>query len=167
MKKLIIILILAGITCPALTLYRHIEFQQNCGGYLKQAADASSIELALERLNKAISYAENSGLTEGYTSILWKTENDNVSFWYDNLKTCQQELEEALGASQLEKTNVLMKVRESLTDDKGEKGTQITIPNGISRYPHNFLYAIGNIVSCILLPILVLLLLGAMGARLK
>jgi hypothetical protein len=43
-----------------------------------------------------------------------------------------------------------MKVRESLTDE-GEKGTVLTIPDGISRHPHNVLWAILNTISGIIL----------------
>ena len=151
MKKLAIVLLIVGCIIPVTTYVQHIFFQQNCGGYLKQAADANSVELSLERLNLALDYIENKNLTRGYTSILWKTEDDNIEFWYNNLKTCQKELENALDATQLEKTNVLMKVRESLTDDKGENGIQITVPNGISRYPNNVGYAFGNTLCGIML----------------
>ena len=64
-----------------------VEFEQNCTGYLKQAADANTIELAIDRLDKAIEYAESKNWTDGYTSILWKTEDENIGFWYKNLKS--------------------------------------------------------------------------------
>ena len=147
MKKISILFILLGSIVPICTFVNHVQFQQNCGGYLKQAADANSVELALERLDKAIEYVEKNNLTTGYTSILWKTEDDNIEFWYRNLKTCQEELNDALDATQFEKTNVLMKVRESLTDDDGEHGTVLNVPKGISRYPSNTGFAIGNTIS--------------------
>ena len=129
-----------------------IEFNQNCKGYLKQAADANTVELALDRLDKALSYAERKGWTEGYTSILWKTEDENVGFWYDNLKASRQELILVQNSSQLEQTNVLMKLRETLTENT-DKGTAITYPAGLWKYPHNGLYAvlawIVNILGCI------------------
>lgn len=128
--------ILMGLTAPGICIVKSIQFNQQCAGYLKQAADANTAELALERLNLAIDYVERHELTEGYTSVLWKTEDENIGYWYRNLKACQSELEGCIGATQLEQSNVLMKVRESLTDD-GENGTSLTIPCGISRYPYN------------------------------
>ena len=139
----------------AVTGIRSIRFKQNCSGYLKQCANASSITLALDRLNLAIDYLEKNNLTTGYTSILWKTEDDNITFFYNNLKDCQQELIKVADASQLEQTNVLMKVREVLTDE-GQYGTKLVIPNGLSRYPFNTLFAILFVVGIIGLFILMI-----------
>ena len=144
MKKLtilatIITTIWVGVLIWGITL--GIKFDQNCSGYLQQAADANTIELAIDRLDKAIEYAEEKGYTDGYTSILWRTENENIGFWYQNLKASRIELEEALDANQMEQTNVLMKLRETLLD-VGEKGTSITYPAGLSVYPYNMEFAI-------------------------
>lgn len=136
-----IIQILAGIIIGVIIYAASIEFDQNCGGYLKQAADANTAELALNRLDMAVKYAEEKGLTNGYTSVFYKTEDDNIGYWYQNLKACQKELQEVIGKSQLEQTNVLMKVRESLTDN-GKEGTELTVPGGIARYPYNVFYGI-------------------------
>lgn len=48
---------------------RAITFDIECGGHIKLAADANSIELAKTELKTAIDYAEAHGLTEGYTSV--------------------------------------------------------------------------------------------------
>ena len=60
-----------------------------------------------------------------------------------------KELAKTKGNSKLENTNVLMKLRESLTDFS-EKGTKLTIPEGIGRYPNNLWYMLANLVSFIL-----------------
>lgn len=144
MKKFFALIILAiGLICPVVTIVKSIQFNQDCKGYLKQTADANSVELALDRLNKAIDYVEANNLTSGYTSIIYRTEDDNIGFWYKNLLTCKQELTECIESSQFEKTNVLMKVRESLTD-QSEHGTVITCPSGLSRYPNNKVFAFFN-----------------------
>jgi VIT1/CCC1 family predicted Fe2+/Mn2+ transporter len=57
-----------------------------------------------------------------------------------------------------------MKVRESLTDN-GESGTVLTIPEGISRYPHNWIYGIFNLVSFILGVIFLLYVFAAIEER--
>lgn len=148
-NKLAVALIVCAFIAPIICIIRGVVFNQNCGGYLEQAANANSVELALERLNVAIEYAEEHNMTDGYTSVLWKTESDNIGYWYRNLKTCQEELEACVNSSQLEKTNVLLKVRESLTDE-GKDGTELITPNGISRYPNNALFGILNWVSLIM-----------------
>lgn len=151
MKGVIYTLIaIIGLIVPTFCLVKSIKFNQDCAGYLKQAADANTAELALERLNKALAYIEDHNLTSGYTSVIWRTEDENVGYWYENLKACQKELEECLDGTQLEKSNVLMKVRESLTDE-GEKGTTLTVPDGISRYPNNLVLGLWRLVSYLLL----------------
>ena len=153
MKKLGIAILLFIISCivPVNMAVKSIRFNQECAGYLKQSADANTTELALQRLNKALDYIESHNLTSGYTSILWRTEDENIGFWYENIKACKRELENCAEGTQLEKSNVLMKVRESLTDDGGEDGVKLTIPPGISRYPENRQYAFWLTLSLILM----------------
>lgn len=146
----ITLLILISLIAPTCCIVKSIKFNQQCAGYLKQTADANTPEIALERLNLALDYIEHHNLTSGYTSVLWKTEDENIGFWYSNLKACQSELQNCLDGTQLEKSNVLMKVRESLTDD-GEKGTHLTIPSGISRYPNNATWGVARLLSYLLL----------------
>ena len=115
---------------------------QNCTGHLKRAADANTIDLALKELTVAIDYIEAKGLTEGYTSVFWKTPGEDLGFFYTNLMNCREELIVASWSEdQLMKSNVLMKLRETLIDN-GEKGDSLTYPDGMSRYPHNVRYAI-------------------------
>jgi len=149
-KFFIVVLLVVSLIIPTVLIVKSIKFDQQCGGYLKQAADANTPELALERINVAISYIEKNHLTEGYTSLMWKTEDENIGFWYNNIVACRDELQSCLESSQLEKTNVLMKVRESLTDN-GDSGVNLTIPDGISKYPNNWLWAILLTISMIIL----------------
>ena len=141
-----IIVFVLTLISPVLTTIKSIQFDQKCGGYLKQAADANSVELAERQLNLAIDYIEQHELTSGYTSVLWNTEDENIEYWYNNLKQCQKELAATKDNSTLENTNVLMKLRESLTD-VDQNGTTLTIPYGINRYPNNLFYGILNIIS--------------------
>ena len=154
-----IVLLFLAIITPVVCIVRQTQFTQQCGGYLKQTADATSVELALERINLAIEYIEKNDLKDGYTSILWKTENENIGFWYRNVIACRDELAANLDSSSLEQSNVLMKVREALTDD-GDSGLELTVPPGISRYPHNTGYCVLNIISAILALIALKLLCG-------
>lgn len=144
------ILICMALITPVSCTVKSIHFCQDCAGYLKQAADANTAEIALERLNIALEYIERSNLTDGYTSVIWNTEDENVGFWYKNLKACQSELKECMNGTQLEKSNVLMKVRESLIDTTKD-GTELTIPNGISRYPNNTVWMVFGWISILIL----------------
>lgn len=145
-----ILCILAAIGILVVVIVKNVQFNQNCGGYLKRAADANSVELAKQELQKALKYMEDNELTSGYTSVLWRTPDEDIAFWYNNIKTSYEELcalpETASG---LEKSNMLMKLRETLTDE-GEKGTTLTKPDGISRYPHNTFWALANTIQVIL-----------------
>ena len=140
MKQLSIIFAAIWIAATIWFISMRIEFAQKCTGFLEQAADANTIELALDRLDRAIHYVEKKGWTEGYTSILWRTEDENIGFWYANLKASRQELVTAKDSPQLEQTNVLMKLRETLTDN-ADGNTIITYPSGLWKYPHNGLFA--------------------------
>lgn len=142
-------LFIISLIVPAIVFVKSIQFNQQCAGYLKQAADANTVELALGRINLALDYIEAHNLTNGYTSVIYRTEDENIGYWYENIKACQKELEANMDASSLEKSNVLMKVRESLTDE-GEDGTVLTIPDGISRYPNNLMWGVLLLLSLFL-----------------
>ena len=116
------------------------QFDLHCTQYIKRAADASTVETAKEELAKAISYAEEHGMTEGNTSIFLKQPQDDVGFWYRNMKNAYHELDNLPDdSSALEKANVLMKVRESLVD-QGESSVMVTLPQDLSIFPNNVLY---------------------------
>lgn len=127
----------------AVRFVRSMNFNQGCKVFLKRAADASSVEMAIEELDKGIDYAERNGLTEGIVSIVYRNPRNDVGFWYRNMVTARQELADLnLDAPSLEKSNVLMRIRESLMD-----GTKVTIPDGISIYPHNVAYFWWSLLS--------------------
>ena len=136
---LLAILTLAG---TGAVIYKRIDFKQNCSGRLERAANANTIELAVKELDAVIQYAEAKGYTTGYTSVIYQTPNEDVEYWYNNLCASRQELLNLSDStSTLEKTNTLMKLRETLTDT-GEKGTRVIYPTGLQFYPHNFLWGI-------------------------
>lgn len=136
---------------------RSYQFTNNVGGHLKRAADANTLRTAQEELTVAVTYLEDHGITSGYTSVLYRTPDEDVGFWYKNLKESQGELTRALEnreIGQLEASNVLMKLRETLVDH-GKEGDSITAPSGIEVFPNNKLYALGDVLG---------LLLAAIGA---
>jgi len=137
------------LTWGGVVIYKSIVFDIGCKDRIKRAADANTIELAKREMESVIRYIENNGLTEGYTSILYRTPKEDIGFWHDNLKASLEELKKVdPGASQLEKSNILIKLRETLVDH-GESVT-VTLPPGISRFPNNTAYAIWGWVTFIL-----------------
>ena len=116
-----------------------ISFDINCGDYLTRAADANTVELAVQELETALNYIEANNLTDGYTSVIYKSPDEDLGFWYTNIKSAYEELKSIPdNATMMEKSNALMKLRETLLDN-GEKGEHLTIPPGIAVYPNNAL----------------------------
>lgn len=130
-------------------MVRSVQFDTHCTQYIKRAADANTVETAKEELAKAISYAEENNLTKGIVSIFLHQPKNDIGYWYKNMTEAYAELENlSEDATSLEKSNVLMKLRETLTDEQ-ESGVSITIPNGISIYPSNVSYFWWGLLSSI------------------
>lgn len=124
-----------------LRIVNSVSFSLGCEAYLQRAAVANTIELAKPELATAIEYAEQNGLTSGIVSIFLKNPTNDIGYWYENLKAAYDELDKIPSdASALEKTNVLMKLRESLTNNSGGSDTNVVVPEGISIYPNNAAY---------------------------
>ncbi len=121
--------------------YKTVTFNRNVTGYLKLAADANSVALAQERLNRAIGYIEEHGYTHGFTSVLWTTPQQNVREWYRNLKDAQHNLANfPTTHTEADTSTALVKLRETILDH-GADGDTVTKPGGISVFPHNVLWA--------------------------
>lgn len=127
---LAIILFLTPVVPWTYSIVKGIQFDANCGDYLRLAADANDIEVAEKHLTKAITYMEENDLTSGYTKIfVYKPVND-FGLWYENLKTAQTQLQEMKASeyTELEESNMLMKLRETLLTEEG----CLTHPDGVS-----------------------------------
>jgi len=138
-----------------------ILFDRNLGGYLKRAADANSVELAVQELEIAVKYMEANRITEGYTSIIYTTPDEDVGFWYSNIKVSLDQLKALPAkAAQGEKDMALLKLRQTLLDHNGGKEV-ITCPAGISVFPYNTIWAIfGCLAIFLALASLVVLVIG-------
>jgi hypothetical protein len=131
-----------------------ISFDHNCGRYLKNAANAKTVDVAKAQLKVALAYMEKNHLTEGYTSILYETSDDNVGYWYDNINSRLGELKNLPSeATPLEKFNMLMELRNTLLSDTSSSSS-IIVPEGISVYPDNKPLAIFVLLSFFLTAIL-------------
>lgn len=137
--KILIAIILFCLSCVIMTTctVKNIQFNRNCEGYLKRAADANTVETAKAELEKAIAYMDAKNLKVGYTSVIYTSPSEDVEFWYNNISASYKEVSLIDStSSQLEKSNMLMKLRETLLDNS-DGGTSVTMPAGISRYPNN------------------------------
>ena len=129
----VMLLSLAGVRA-----YKSVIYNINCGERIERASRANTVKTAIQELEAATTYLEQNNLTSGYTSVLWKTPSEDVEFWYKNLKASLTELKSLpADASSLEKSNMLIKLRESLIKHSQE-GDSIVAPSGISVHPHNF-----------------------------
>lgn len=118
-----------------------IIFDVKVEGRLKRAADANTVEIAKSELQAVLPYLEEKGYTKGSTRILYWEPKTDVGFWYENLTSSLAELEKVTSeTSQLERTNLLMKLRETLLDQG--QSVAVTLPPGISVFPHNVAYCI-------------------------
>jgi hypothetical protein len=144
---------IALLTTAVIAIVFSVQFGRNCEGYLERAGNANSIDIARTELKVALDFLEKENLTTGYTSIMYTTPNEDIGFWYNNLKSAYNQLNsiDSDSISNLEESNILIKLRETLMDTN--EGTyHVTVPDGISRYPNNTLFAIlswASILICV------------------
>lgn len=129
---------------------KSFQFSMGCKDHLKRAADANTIQTAKVELRTALAYMQVNKLTDGHVSIFLKQPKNDIGFWYTNLSQSLAELEVVPdNTTQLEKSNVLMKLRETILDET-ENGTKVTHPGWISAHPHNgvivFLFTVLGLV---------------------
>lgn len=121
-----------------------VRFEQDIGGHLKRAADANNLTLAASELDDALYNMDAWHLctAPGYTSLLWRTPDEDVGFWCANIASTLDDATVASldGVDYMTESNMLIKVRETLLDH-GESGDQVTAPKGISVYPNNSAFA--------------------------
>lgn len=127
---------------------RAINYEIHCGGHLKRAADANTIKLAEQEISIALQYMERKGWDRGgYTHKIFPTPDCDVGFWYKNLHSAKEELLSISSeTTMLEKTNVLMKLRETILDDLGG-GVEVTSPPNITIFPYQWIFFIWLLTS--------------------
>ena len=153
--QILVFFIIISVGILSVSMIKGKLLEQNCTGYLMRAADANTVETAKGELQKVIVYLEEHELTRGNTSVFFNSPKNDIGFWYKNLKESEKELSKIDSTtSSLEKTNVLMKLRETLIDN-GESGDEVTMPEGLSKYPNNILWYILNALSGLFLLILI------------
>jgi len=128
-----------------------ISFEQDIKGHLKRAADANTLELAKQELGAALKGIHDWKLcTKGdprfhgedrghdcYTNIFYRTPEDDVLFWRQNLEAAMVDLKSVpKEADHLTVSNRLMKLRETILDSGGDSPS-VTYPPGTHVYPSN------------------------------
>lgn len=140
MKQILIVLCIISIIIPCIVYgvagFKALSMGSNCIEYLSLAADANNTVMAERHLTSAINYLEAHNLTSGNTNILINHPTNDLGIWYDNLKAAQIQLQEINAkedVTELEESNVLMKLRETLLSSEGN----VTHPEHISFYPNH------------------------------
>jgi hypothetical protein len=127
-----------------------IVFRKEIGGYMENAAAANTIELATKEMEKVMAAIDTKKYPPGFTSSLYNTPDEDVGFWVTNMRSSLEELKQIKSdAASLEKSNVLIKLRETLTEKEKDKSS-VRVPDGISVYPHNTLFALWGWISAVL-----------------
>jgi hypothetical protein len=139
-KIICIVLCIVFIIIPfipwTISIVKSVQFSRNCLDYLTLAADANSVDIAEKHLTSALDYLEANGLTEGKTHILISSPTKDIGIWYENLKSAQtqlRELKEKENLTEMEESNALMKLRETLLNSNGT----VSYPENISLYPNH------------------------------
>ncbi|MEO1714830.1 MAG: hypothetical protein AAFU60_15985 [Bacteroidota bacterium] len=151
MNKILIgiVLMVLSVGIVTMRIIKKERFEAQVTGYLKLAADANTIDLAAENLEKAIAFLEANNLTSGNTGVLWETPERDIDFWYRNLTASLEGLKNLESDNPLEITNVLIKLRETLVDT-GDNGNKVTVPKGIEVYPRNQAWMLYMLLAMVL-----------------
>ena len=134
-----VIIMLVPVVVYTVGIVKDIRMSSNCINYFEMAADANSVELAEKHLTSGIEYLEENNLTEGNTKIFVYRPTRDIGLWYENLKSAQSQLQKLIsqeGLTELEESNALMKLRETLLNADG----YVTYPTMITFYPNHFIW---------------------------
>lgn len=133
----LVMMIVFSLPCASCMVYDYtVTTRYNIGAAsrIDRAAHANTVELATKELDAALKYMESRGNTSGNTSILWEIPENDVAYYYTNIASSRDELKLVTAeTSQLERTNQLMKLHETLEG---------TIPSGIQYHPYNVEFCI-------------------------
>lgn len=128
----------------------NIQYDRKVTNELQLAANASTVEIAIEKMDLALEEIEKRDLTEGYTSIFYRTPDEDIGYWYDNLKTALDELKEITPEdNKLLRSNMLLKLRETILY-YSQNGSYVQQPSGIHKYPYNKAWFLAYMISIVL-----------------
>lgn len=129
----------------------NIQYDRKITNELQLASNTSTVEIAIEKMDIALEEIEKRGLTEGYTSIFYQTPDEDIGYWYRNLKAASDELKKITPEdNQLLKSNMLLKLREVILSSNKD-GSYVKQPSGIHKFPYNKEWFLGYLVSFVLM----------------
>jgi len=121
-----------------LRCYQHVRFGIDFEGRLERAASANTVAVALPEVATAVAWLEAHDATSGYTSIFYNTPDEDVGFFYTNMRASLAELHRVPpDASPLEQSNVLMKLRETVEH----------VPKGLDVFPGNTTWCVAGWIA--------------------
>jgi hypothetical protein len=145
-------------------VYDTIQFDRKCADHIKRAADANTIDLAIQEMKTVVVYLEANDIKTGYTSVLYTTPDEDVGYWYNNLTSALGELEKVTPeTTQLTRSNLLLKLRETLLDHSSS-GETVTLPSGVTIFPNNVAFCWWGWISTMLLIIGLILSLMSLNS---
>jgi hypothetical protein len=107
----------------------------------------------------ALSYIEENKWTNGWTYIFIKSPSTDLGFWYNNLRASRDELKALPNIStQLERSNMLMKLRESIIEHGGKDS--IRYPDHLPFYPNSGFWILMKIGALLFSCIGVIIMIG-------
>lgn len=129
-----------------------IQYNQTIGSEIYSATTAATPQEAESHLANAINMAKDRGYTHGNTGILFTYSDNDVGIWYNRLVSSDVVLKSLIenSKSELEVSNTMMRVHESLTA-VGKEGSEARSPDGISVFPNNVAYAWLCLLSIVLM----------------
>ncbi|MFA5359395.1 MAG: hypothetical protein WC349_00335 [Patescibacteria group bacterium] len=135
-----------------------VGFDNNCAQHIKRAAKAVTVEEARESLKVAVAYIEQEGLTEGYTSIFYRSKDENVKLWYSKVKGSLRGLEKITsGTTRDGELKMLIQLKKALFKSS-PIGDVVILPPGISAYPHNIFLFCWGMISFIICVVCIMIL---------
>lgn len=163
----ILMIVLFCITAAFLAvppIMRNINLNVTCIGFLERAANANTTTLAEQQLEKALAEIERRGWTNGSSAVMFNHPQCDIGYWHENLTASLEELKSLPDtATGLEKSNMLMKLRETLYE-QGEKSAHIILPPNINYYPNQVAWVVWWWIGSLLLVVFAICALAALDA---
>lgn len=127
------------------------QFDNNCSFYITDASrivvnsvPGHGVEQARTETNMALEYLETHNLTSGYTSISDRASDEDLSLFYRDTKRESDSIQKLI-----DNPDDLKKLQEQISAHNLVP-REISVPGGISIYPHNTLYMIWMFISILL-----------------
>ena len=126
-----------------------IEIKQDITSPLKKAADAPTLDLAIDQLNDAITGIEDHGLDQGSSHLIYPTSSTDLGLWYKHLTAVRDEIVKMESDSTITSTDInlqLVKLREVILDAGSEGRQKVTSPPHLVMYPYHKPFVVFSLI---------------------